>query len=82
MKTEGRFELWVCAREPTIFWHLPGASLQQQPDPSASCLDEFNGAGVSHVPSAVSVNLYDLISYLKETRRGKGRITVSPVTES
>lgn len=55
--------------KPTIFWHLSGASLKQQPDPPASRLYEFNGAGVSHVPGAVPVNLYDLIPYLEETQR-------------
>lgn len=53
--------------KPTIFWHLSCPSFQQQPDPPASRLDEFNGTGVSHVPSAVPVNLYDLIPYLEET---------------
>lgn len=57
--------------KPTIFRHLPGASLQQQPDPPASRLDEFDGTGMSHVPSAVPINLYDLISHLEETNRGK-----------
>lgn len=53
-------------RTPTVFWHLSGSPLQQQPDPPAPRLDELDGAGVSHVPSAVPVNLYDLIPYLKE----------------
>lgn len=55
--------------KPTIFWHLSGASLKQQPDSPASRLYEFNGAGVSHVSGAVPVNLYDLIPYLEETER-------------
>lgn len=57
--------------KPTIFRHLPGASLQQQPDPPASRLYEFNGTGMSHVPGAVPINLYDLIPHLEETNRGK-----------
>lgn len=58
--------------EPTIFWHLSCASLKQQSDPPASRLDEFNGTGVSHVPSAVAVNLYDLIPYLAGVGKGGG----------
>lgn len=61
-----------CIRlKPTIFWHLSGASLQQQPDPPASRLYELNGTGMSHVPGAVPINLYDLIPHLEETNREK-----------
>lgn len=65
--------------KPTVFGHLAGASLQQQPDPPASRLYEFNGTGMSHVPGAVPVNLYDLIPHLEETNREGRKSHSTPV---
>lgn len=55
----------VAVKLLTVLWDLPCAPFKEQTNTPASRLDQLNGPGVGHVPGCFSIDLNDLVPYLK-----------------